>query len=386
MALVNQDLVLDVVPGPIPPILYLTEYDENMEVVVTLMRRGQPFQIPTGTTAKIEGTLKGHPFSEDATSSGNTVTFMVSKNMTAYAGRAWTKIKLTKDSKPVSTCGFWLDCDRAGVEADTVISAPGFEEQIIDAVNDYLDEHGTGGDADALKQMLYLMLIPILKEGLYGTYQTNAIAALETALGAVPVVTQTVTNNLTNVTTSNDATVVVKGTAYTATLTPVGDAVIQTVTVMMKGVDVTASVYSNGTISIPSITGDIVITAVAESVIETYTPTMSEGYVNPTDGSIGNTSSYNHTQIIPVREGDRVFGSCFDTISSAGYSKIPPRFTAAYDSSNAIYPDGGNSDQAQYNQSSPFVVPSGVYGVVFSFTTRYTNIVVYVDKSERVGA
>lgn len=142
MALVNQDLVLDVVPGPIPPTLYLTEYDENMEVVVTLMRRGKPFQIPTGTTVKIEGTLKGHPFSEDGTPSGNTVTFMVSKNMTAYSGRAWTKIKLTKDSKPVSSCGFWLDCDRAGVEADTVIGAPGFEEQIAEAAGAWLEDHG----------------------------------------------------------------------------------------------------------------------------------------------------------------------------------------------------------------------------------------------------
>jgi len=142
MALVNQDLVLDVVPGPIPPILHLTEYDENMEVVVTLQRRGQPFQIPTGTTVKIEGTLKGHPFSENGTPSGNTVTFMVSKNMTAYSGRAWTKIKLTQNSKPVSTCGFWLDCDRAGVEAETVIGAPGFEGQIQEAVEDWAEQQG----------------------------------------------------------------------------------------------------------------------------------------------------------------------------------------------------------------------------------------------------
>lgn len=142
MALVNQDLVLDVVPGPIPPILHLTEYDENMEVVVTLQRRGQPFQIPTGTTVKIEGTLKGHPFSENATPSGNTVTFSLTESMTAFAGRAWTKIKLTQNNKPVSTCGFWLDVDRAGVEAGDVIGAPGFQEQIQEAVDDWLDEHG----------------------------------------------------------------------------------------------------------------------------------------------------------------------------------------------------------------------------------------------------
>ena len=151
MALVNQDLVLDVVPGPIPPILHLTEYDENMEVVVTLMRRGQPFQIPTGTTVKIEGTLKGHPFSEDGTPSGNTVTFIVSESMTAFAGRAWTKIKLTQNSKPVSTCGFWLDCDRAGVEADAIIQSSGFQDQVNQGVAEVFGVSSPPSTADDCK-------------------------------------------------------------------------------------------------------------------------------------------------------------------------------------------------------------------------------------------
>lgn len=146
MAIVNQDLYLEITPGTIPPILNVTEYDENMRVTVHLRQRGQEFEIPSGTTAKVEGTLAGHPFSADTTPSGSNVTFELTKGMTAYAGRAWTKIKLTKDGKPVSTCGFWLDCDRAGVEADTVIGAPGFEEQIKAAVASVMDEKGIGID------------------------------------------------------------------------------------------------------------------------------------------------------------------------------------------------------------------------------------------------
>lgn len=142
MALVIQEFTLDITPGGIPPVLHVTEYDENMQVVVHLLQRWQAFTIPTGTTAKVEGTLDGHPFSADATVDGRNVTFELTKGMTAYAGRAWTKIKLTKDGKPVSTCGFWLECDRAGVEAGDVIGAPGFEEQIKDAVDELLDEHG----------------------------------------------------------------------------------------------------------------------------------------------------------------------------------------------------------------------------------------------------
>lgn len=138
MALVNQTFKLEITPGGVPPKLHVTEYDENMQVVAQLFQRGQYYEIPSGTTAKVEGTLAGHPFSADATVDGSNVTFELTKSMTAYAGRAWTKIKLTKDGKPVSTCGFWLECDRAGVEAGDVIGAPGFDEQIKDAVDDRL--------------------------------------------------------------------------------------------------------------------------------------------------------------------------------------------------------------------------------------------------------
>lgn len=142
MALVNQTLKLEITPGVVPPKLHVTEYDENMQVVAQIFQRGQYYEIPSGTTAKVDGTLAGHPFSADATVDGSNVTFELTKSMTAYAGRAWTKIKLTKDGKPVSTCGFWLECERAGVEAGDVIGAPGFEEQIADAAAEWMEQQG----------------------------------------------------------------------------------------------------------------------------------------------------------------------------------------------------------------------------------------------------
>ena len=248
---------------------------------------------------------------------------------------------------------------------------------------------GGGGSVTALKQTLNSLLIPILRQGLYGEDQEAAISALETALGGTPPAqTCVITNNLTNVTNSNDAIAVNSGTAYTATLTPAEGMEMQTVTVTMGGVDVTSSVYSNGTISIASVTGDIVITAVAESVIETYTPSLSEGYVNPTNGSVGGTSTYKHTQIIPVRQGDKVYGTCKDANNNMQLiQQVQVRFTATYDENDTIYPSGGSSTETIYKEASPFVVPAGVYGVVFSIINRYANdVVVYVDKSERVGA
>lgn len=76
---------------------------------------------------------------------------------------------------------------------------------------------------------------------------------------------QSITNTLTNVTSSNTDTSVVAGEAYSTTLTPIAGYTISSVTVMMKRVDVTSTVYnsSTGVISIAEVTGPIVITATA---------------------------------------------------------------------------------------------------------------------------
>lgn len=243
-------------------------------------------------------------------------------------------------------------------------------------------------DAKADKTTLLNLLIPILRQGLYGTDQEAAISALETALGGTPPVqTFVVTNNLTNVTNSNEATAVNSGTAYTATLTPDSGMVMQAVTVTMGGVDVTSTVYSNGTISIASVTGNIVITAVAESIIETYTPTLTAGFIMA-NGSVNDSTSYQYTSVIPCRAGDKVYGTCENSnYPGVTVNYIRSRFTAAFDGNGTAIESAGSNTQADFNQSNPFIVPAGVYGVTFSIVNALANnVVVYVDKSERTGA
>ena len=132
-----------------PPTVHVSEYDIGRSYNVTLIdENGSAFTIPTGTTATVEGTLNGAVgFTTSATISGNQISFNLTESMTAYAGNAWCKIKLTLNDEPIQTCAFILAVDRAGVEAETVIGASGFEQQIVDAVNDWLDEHG-GGDPE----------------------------------------------------------------------------------------------------------------------------------------------------------------------------------------------------------------------------------------------
>ena len=80
-----------------------------------------------------------------------------------------------------------------------------------------------------------------------------------------------VIGDLTNATLSSDVSRVEGGSAYSATLTPTVGSLTQ-VTVTMGGEDITASVYdaATGQISIPAVTGNVVITAIAERPEASY--------------------------------------------------------------------------------------------------------------------
>lgn len=80
-----------------------------------------------------------------------------------------------------------------------------------------------------------------------------------------------VTNTLTNCTSSNAETQVVEGGSYEATITANSGYELESVTVTMGGVDITATAVSGGKITIAAVSGDIVVTAVAEEIVANYT-------------------------------------------------------------------------------------------------------------------
>lgn len=82
---------------------------------------------------------------------------------------------------------------------------------------------------------------------------------------------QPITTTLTDCTISNSSVQIEYGEAYTATITPDTGKEIDTITVMMGGVDITASAVSGTTISIEKVTGAVTITATASVPSVTYT-------------------------------------------------------------------------------------------------------------------
>lgn len=93
-----------------------------------------------------------------------------------------------------------------------------------------------------------------------------------TAAASTPAVTYTVTRNLTNCASSNTANTIAEGAAYTTTLSPTGTfKKLGAITVTMGGTDISSTAVSGSTITIASVTGNIVITCAAEitNIIDT---------------------------------------------------------------------------------------------------------------------
>lgn len=126
-----------------------------------------------------------------------------------------------------------------------------------------------------------------------------------------------ITNNLTNCTTDNQATVGYQGQSYSATITKPSNYAFTTVRIMMNGFDVTSTVWnaSTGAITIPTITGDIEITITATVLlsVDYYLTNVSssntdttviEGY--PYQTTLTKGSAYNFTEIRVIMGGEDI--------------------------------------------------------------------------------
>ena len=117
--------------------------------------------------------------------------------------------------------------------------------------------------------------------------------------------TYSITYNLTNTISSNNSAVIVEGEAYNSTITAKSGYLLDSVTVIMGGVDISSTAYDSGVISIDTVTGDIIITsnAILDSTI-TYTNQLPIS--TDADGNIYNGKGYKEdTYLSAGIEGNR---------------------------------------------------------------------------------
>ncbi len=154
-----------------------------------------------------------------------------------------------------------LTCFKTGIATDAAARRRNESEWkgLVNAVNAY------SGDTFRDKAVNYLVSAGVSISAI-NAFRHSVIEGNPTDLTTTQA---TVTNNLTNATSSNTAVSVDKSSSYTATITASDGYTLDgaTVTVTMGGADITSTAYANGIITISSVTDDIVITVVAKKVV-----------------------------------------------------------------------------------------------------------------------
>lgn len=205
-------------------------------------------------------------------------------------------------------------------------------------------------------------------------------AGYDRVIGYAATVYYSVTTSLTNVTLTGGASSVEKGMTYTATLSIASGYEWGTVKVTMGGTDVTSSVYSNGAINIPSVTGNVSITASATKKVlyvnqipistdENGNPVSETGYLTNTYlGSSDGAASFNWdwecTGFIPCKVNDivRLKNVAFSKTTNSGTNRLAfydsnKAFLKMYNAGATYVPKAVVDDNGNWTQ---FTVPSEV--------------------------
>lgn len=142
-------------------------------------------------------------------------------------------------------------------------------------------------------------------------------AGYDRTVGIGATVYCSITRTLTNATISNSAVSVERGTPYSAAVSANSGYNLETVKITMSGTDITASAYSNGTISIAEVTGNVVITVTAIKQVN---------YANLVRTSIDSTGAvYNNGK--GYKDDTRISSSGSESgqsgFAASGFIKLP---------------------------------------------------------------
>lgn len=141
-------------------------------------------------------------------------------------------------------------------------------------------------------------------------------AGYDRVIGYGATVYHSITRNLTNVTISDETTAVEAGAAFSANLSPAEGYDLEAVTVTMGGVDITSTAWDGSVITIPEVTGSVVITASAAKQVS---------YINlvrssiDTDGSTYNGIGYKDGYRLGSSGSEAELSGC----AVSGYIELP---------------------------------------------------------------
>lgn len=291
-------------------VIKLAQGDKGNKLTINVLEDGKPVSL-TGCsiTAKYKR-ADGQVINGSVTNiSNNSFDAVIDSDITKVSGQLKMLFSIEKDGVKVST--FLLSAEvKEGIgesAGGSTGGGTGGGEVTVDLSN-YYKKSETYSKSQIDSQFKDIVNNFKLVAGannaiklMFGTKELSSITINGGTVDPTPTPnTYTVTNNLSNASTSNSATSVKEGTSYSATITADSNYRIKNVIVLMGGVDITNSAYSGGRISISAVTGNISITVTTEYVSSevtryTITNNLSHAKNSNTATSIEERASYNAT-------------------------------------------------------------------------------------------
>lgn len=143
-------------------------------------------------------------------------------------------------------------------------------------------ESGGGGGGTGLTQTEKNLILALFEKAAYA--ENDAGSAYDQLESLWVSSTKTITYNLSHVISVNTETSIESGQMYTTVLAIDNGYIINSVVVTMGGEDITSTAYRSGSITIPRVTGNIVISATAVLAAQSITATYTQsGTVYDTD-------------------------------------------------------------------------------------------------------
>lgn len=316
----NYNFTLNMIPNTgTPVVVNLSQGDIGRELTFKLVEGSDPnITIATDATAiTIAGTKpSGLGFTETCTAtSGNTITVSTTEAMTQESGVIPAEVRFVAGAKDLGTANIIFAIEEsphpAGTTDGTQDTMQNLEARLqaeIDDVDDRVTALEEAEDSGLTQEEKNLILTLFNKAAYAEDDAKTSYDALEALWRTVY---RSITYNLTNCRSSSSVTSVENGKGYSTALSVLGGYSITTVSVTMGGTDVTSQYYHSGSISIPRVTGDVVITAVATKSVNSITATYTQSGTVYTDDDIDSlksdlvvTATYNDSSTETVPSAD----------------------------------------------------------------------------------
>ena len=119
----SQTINLDLIPGGVPPIINVSQYDKGQTWIFNVYAAGQTFEIPSGSAVTIQGTKPDRTgFQYACTFLGSVVEAIETVQMTVLPGDVPAEIRITKDGELIGSKNIIIRVEPAALTDETQIS------------------------------------------------------------------------------------------------------------------------------------------------------------------------------------------------------------------------------------------------------------------------